>query len=71
MKRVIAAAAGALSLLIFFSCGQENNISNPQGNVYPITRIGTQEWMKNNLMLDVGQGCYCYDDDPQLCDQMG
>jgi uncharacterized protein (TIGR02145 family) len=27
--------------------------------------------MSDNLLLDVGEGCYCYDDDPKLCDDMG
>jgi uncharacterized protein (TIGR02145 family) len=71
MKQNLLAAAGLLSLLVCFSCGQDNSLSDSQGNVYRTTRIAQQEWMASNLLLDVGEGCYCYDDDPQLCDEMG
>jgi uncharacterized protein (TIGR02145 family) len=60
-----------LSLALCVSCDRDKKLSDTEGNVYETVRIGRQEWMAGNLQLDVGRGCYCYDDDPDLCDEMG
>jgi uncharacterized protein (TIGR02145 family) len=46
-------------------------LSDPQGNVYRTIDIGRQRWMAANLLLEVGQGSYCYNDDSLQCKAMG
>jgi uncharacterized protein (TIGR02145 family) len=53
------------------TCGSRSSFSDPQGNRYRITVIGEQVWMADNLLYDTGDGCYCYDDDPVQCEEMG
>jgi uncharacterized protein (TIGR02145 family) len=71
MKPNLLPTVGLVSLLTLSACCQDNTFSDSQGNVYRAALIGQQEWMTGNLLLDVGEGCYCYQDDPQLCDEMG
>jgi len=41
------------------------------GQVYEIVKIGNQWWMAENLKFDAGNGSWCYDDDPELCNKFG
>jgi uncharacterized protein (TIGR02145 family) len=69
MSRIRYAPLAILFLSI--CCGSQDVLEDPQGNVYKTTVIGDQEWMIENLLFDVGQGTYCYQDDPDLCIEMG
>lgn len=62
---------GVLILLSAISCSRDTVLSDPQGNVYETITIGHQEWMAGNLKYDVGEDCYCYNDDRSLCEKMG
>ena len=53
------------------SCSRQDAFSDPHGNIYKTIRIENQEWMAENLRYDSGEGCYCYRNDPALCDEMG
>ncbi len=71
MRAKLYATVSLVSLSLCLSCSQDRSFSDPQGNVYETIRIGQQMWMARNLLFDVGEGCYCYDDDPRLCAEMG
>jgi uncharacterized protein (TIGR02145 family) len=71
MKQNLLVVICLASISICFSCGRHNTFSDSQGNVYRTVKIGQQEWTTDNLLLDVGEGSYCYDDDPKLCEEMG
>jgi len=71
MNRSLLAVVVFVSTVASPSCVRDRSFSDSQGNVYGTLRIGEQVWMTTNLSIDVGAGCYCYDDDPLLCDEMG
>ncbi|UCF79562.1 MAG: hypothetical protein JSW03_04780 [Candidatus Eiseniibacteriota bacterium] len=60
-----------LLLPILLSCSHDRYLFDPQGNRYQTVTIGEQVWMAANLRYDVGDGTYCYDDDPLQCEAMG
>lgn len=60
-----------LGLFVFCSCSGPKTMTDPQGYVYTTAKIGNLTWMTENLELDVGEGSYCYDNDPVQCDEMG
>ncbi len=41
------------------------------GQVYEVVKIGDQWWMAENLRFDAGNGSWCYDNDPGLCEKYG
>ncbi len=41
------------------------------GRKYKTIKIGSVEWMVENLNLDVGTSCWCYNDKPSNCDKYG
>jgi uncharacterized protein (TIGR02145 family) len=57
--------------LVHFSCADLSSFSDTHGNTYTTVEIGGQTWMANNLRFDVGDGSYCYNDDPVMCNEMG
>ena len=73
--RGIRTYAGAIAVLMAalcqLSCAQQTSFTDQQGNRYETVQIGRQTWMAANLRYDVGDGSYCYNDDPALCDSMG
>lgn len=52
-------------------CGNDTVLIDADGDEYATARIGQQTWMTENLRLDVGEGSYCYDNDPAACLDMG
>ncbi len=60
-----------LILPILGSCSHDEVLSDTQGNVYPTISIAQQHWMAANLLYDVGDGSYCYNDDSLQCQTMG
>lgn len=62
---------GLMAALFVLSCAQQSSFTDPQGHRYEIVQFGQQVWMTGNLRYDVGDGSYCYNDDPALCDSMG
>jgi uncharacterized protein (TIGR02145 family) len=66
---LVLAALALLATAV--SCSRSDRLLDEQGFVYRTVRIGDREWMASNLRLDVGQGSYCYGDDPDRCAEMG
>jgi uncharacterized protein (TIGR02145 family) len=63
---------GIVSAIALLSCNrQEDYCYDPQGNRYTTARMGTQVWMTENLLYNAGEGCFCYNDNPRLCEEMG
>lgn len=58
-------------LISSISCGHQNVLTDPQGNTYKTIKIGNQEWMVENLLLNSGDKSYCYQDNPDFCVEMG
>ncbi|MCP4438442.1 MAG: hypothetical protein GY810_05815 [Aureispira sp.] len=42
-----------------------------QSNTLQSIKIGDQEWMTQNLNIDVGEACFCYNDSLKNCDTYG
>ncbi len=75
MKRALNSIASIIvtGAIIFnySSCDHYNVLRDQQGNVYQTVKIGEQFWMSQNLLLDVGTGSYCYEDNPEQCIKLG
>ncbi len=48
-----------------------NNQITLGGKTYGIVRLNGQTWMAENLNYDVGEGSWCYDNDPANCRKTG
>jgi uncharacterized protein (TIGR02145 family) len=48
-----------------------NNITGLDGKKYNYVRIGNQIWMGENLNIELGKGCLCYENNPINCEKYG
>jgi uncharacterized protein (TIGR02145 family) len=70
-RRPIADATLLMCAFFVLACNSDIGLTDMDGNRYGTARIGQQTWMTENLRLDVGEGSYCYNDDPARCIEMG
>jgi len=70
-RRPIADAAFLVWACSAIACTGDLRLTDMDGNRYGTVRIGQQIWMTENLRLDVGEGSYCYENDPARCIEMG
>ena len=63
------------SVLIYFisltGCSPDKYFTDPHGNKYRTVTIDDQKWMAENLRFNVGDGFFCYENDPTQCVELG
>jgi uncharacterized protein (TIGR02145 family) len=61
----------AIDITIAFLDEKLHFESAEKGEDFKTIKIGDQIWMAEDLSLDIGEGCWCYEDNRRICDRYG